>query len=709
MTGLMGDPNTARGNIARDNAHVDFQIGAVHGDLHVYEPRPDAPPKERFQSGLRCLEAQLPSKARELIEDAVALGYETNQVRFYWLLALLSGRTLRQLGEEDLRQLRAICDRTPRLDGQDEWTAGLRAIVSLLGSLGTTETQLLVKQLDQLPERQHDLIVDHLGALLEGSIVDQLWQRSVDRAKAGREADDRRGRLWTFFEPEPAPPRVARVRPAAIFLGDWLRLTLGTAAFLLGAGNLAHLVGQRGVFAPWIGLLLSSLGLLAFAVAGADWRFRTERRRAKDARFVLSLNRRPPPAGGFASGVDRLFDRYFARYVPADTDRAVWLAETAGIRQHLRDELVRIYREQRVHADEIAWLVRHLVGRVRREWENGSLTAYVDELRTPWSTKLMCGGGLLTAIAGGLWTASAAVSASPLRGLAWTALVALGALHGVWAWVYITTERRREKADTLERAQELATREESFRRWLQKLESRPSDPLVAYWLECDRRVILDEVMRSYGLRPSQVIAHACLAAPAQSYKRARIREGPWRYSRYELLLFLLTDDGVRQVDVDLDFVNGTHRVLRRHNYRFDVVAAVRVDGLASPRQAFELTLVDGNPIQVTVTDVALGDTQLLDNTLADDDLRLLDERYLDGEVGLDGEALSDAMLSDGDGRDGEILGVPSKVALDASGLTNTLAILEGIAAEGKEWVKRQRQRTEERLEEVASTVRQLMD
>lgn len=703
MTGFTGDTDFFTRNVAQDNAYVAIQTQAVHGNVNVYQPPPDASPEERFHYGVACLEARLPSKARELIDDAVARGYETNQVRFYRVLALLSGRTLRQLGEEDLRQLWSICHRIPRLNDQDEWTAGLRVMLGLLGSTAATDPDVLVKQLDQLPSDQRDLILDHLGELLEGSVVDQMWQRSVERAKAGREAWNRRERLWKFFHPQPAGARAAPVDPAAISKGDWLRLALGAAVFVLAVGKLAHLlVGQRGALGSWFGLVVLCLGLVAFVVAGADWRFRTERRRAKDARFIPSPRRRSAPAGGFASGVDRLFNRYFAWYVPAGTDREVWLAGTAGIRERLRDELVEIYREQRVQADEIAWLVRHLVGKVRRQWENGSLTAYVHELRTPWWIKLICGSGLLTAIVGGIWAAGFAVSASPLPGLVWTALAAMGAVNGAWAWLYITTERRRERADTLERAHELAGRQLRFLLWRRKLADRPSDAEMAFWFDCDRRVILDEVMRSCGLRPSQVIAHGCLAAPGVSSMRARVAGAPWRYSRYRLLLFLLTDDGVRQVDVDLDVVKGTYQVVRRLNYRFDAVAAVRVDGLASARQTFVLTLVDGNPIRVTATEVVLDEP--FDDTQLDEDARLLSERPLDGDVELDNE-----MYPEGGRQLGEVLGYPSEAALDVSGLANTLATLEGIAAEGKEWVKRQRQRTEERLEELASTVRQLTD
>jgi hypothetical protein len=43
---------------------------------------------------------------------------------------------------------------------------------------------------------------------------------------------------------------------------------------------------------------------------------------------------------------------------------------------------------------------------------------------------------------------------------------------------------------------------------------------------------------------------------------------------------------------------------------------------------------------------------------------------------------------------GENPGVVSEVTLDAAGLHHTLHVLEGIAAEGKEWIKHERRRTE---------------
>ena len=83
--------------------------------------------------------------------------------------------------------------------------------------------------------------------------------------------------------------------------------------------------------------------------------------------------------------------------------RGYWLDQTAGVRRQLRDELVEIYREQRVPgADRVAWLVRHLVGDVRTRWERDTLTAHRQELRLPARTRTLHFGGLVLLTGGGI-------------------------------------------------------------------------------------------------------------------------------------------------------------------------------------------------------------------------------------------------------------------------------------------------------------------
>lgn len=654
-------------NIAQDDAQVGVQAQTIHGDVN-YHVSPDDTPEERFRIGVRYLEARMPAEARRLIEEAVARGYDSDEVQFHRLLALLSGRTLRQLGSEDFDHLSSICERIPHLEGDGEWTAGLRVILRLLDSLGSNAPDAITTEIDRLGARQRDKILSHLEVLLEGPAADLVWRRSVERAKAEQLAGDRANRLWMFFHPRPAPPRVRPVAAASTSVADWLRASIGATAFLLAVGLIGWPLLQRGELLPIVAHLAAVVGVVAFVVEGADWYFRHERIRAKDAELLPPPTRRQAPAGGFARKLDRLFHSYFARYVPEHTDRAYWLAQTAGIRRRLRDELVEIYREQRVEADQVAWLVRFLVAEVKQRWRSNTLTAYRAALRPSLTTRALCAAGLALAVVGGGWAGFAAVRTAPWQGVTGLLLAVAGASIGTRAWFTIAAERWRVAADRMERTAQWAARCEAFRRWQAKLSGKPSDAEIATWLECDRKLLVDDAVRHYRLRPSQVIAHAFIEAPAGPYKRARVRRGPWRYSRYRLLLFLLTEDGVRQVHVELDFENATSRCTQRLNYRFDAVAAVRIDGVETQQQTLELSLVNGEPIRVRVTEAST-------------------EQIQPGE---DPWALS-------------------RIAVDASGLVHTLNILEGIAAEGKEWIRHQRQRADERLAELTTTIRKLID
>jgi hypothetical protein len=655
-------------NVAHDDAHVGIQVQTIHGDLYYLLP-PNASPSDKFRSGVKYLDARMPNEAKALIEEAVAHGYRSNEVHFHRLLALLSGKSLRQLASEDFDRLSAICSDISEVTGRDEWTLGLRAVLRLLGSLHSVDAERTMKELEELPPRQRKKIIDHLGVLLDGPMLDQLWRRSVEQARAGQLSRHRAERIWKFFHPAPALPRVGPVRPATVAVGDWLRAGFGAALFVLAAGNVFALLLRNGDPPSIVGYVACVAGLAAFATGGADRHFRRERLRAKDAELRTPLQvRAEAPDGGFARKVDRLFTTYFGRYVPRGTERSHWLAETAGIRRHLRDELAEIYRDQRIGAERIAWLVRYLVGDVRKRWENDSLTAYRYQLSTPRTTIVLILTGLTGLVAGGFWSVPATVLAAPLAGTAWILVAVTSTAFGMRSWFRILAERRRVIADQAERAEKWAARRDAFDRWQRKLADKPSDPEMAAWLECDRKLLVEQAMRQCRLRASQVIAHAFIEAPATTYKRARYPKGPWRYSRYRLLLFLLTEDGVRQVNIDLDFQAATSHATQRLNYRFDAVAAVRIDGIQAQRQTFELTLFNGDPISVHVT-----------------------------------ESNSEGIRPDED---------PSTLAqltLDASGLVQTLHILEGVAAEGKEWVRHRRQRADERLATLSGTLRDLVD
>jgi hypothetical protein len=219
-------------------------------------------------------------------------------------------------------------------------------------------------------------------------------------------------------------------------------------------------------------------------------------------------------------------------------------------------------------------------------------------------------------------------------------------------WLRIVLEDRRHAADTAEAAQRKAEIEAEFARWADRLKDRPSDAEMEAWLDRDRTVLLARAMDHYKLARRQVITYAFLEEPGSRAKHARLRNGPMRYSRYKLIVFVLTSDGVRQMSADLGFVAVTLRLGNRISYRYDAVTSAHVSltrsGPPKPRiqQKFTLTLVNGDPISVIITDLDPEDIQ----------------------QGEDEYSLSEATL-------------------DAASVANTLHVLEGIAAEGKGWFR----------------------
>lgn len=187
-------------------------------------------------------------------------------------------------------------------------------------------------------------------------------------------------------------------------------------------------------------------------------------------------------------------------------------------------------------------------------------------------------------------------------------------------------------------------------------------------------------MHRSGLTNRDIIAHVVLTEGAPKAMRARVFHGPVRYSAYHLLLFLLTENGVREVEVDLDFLTGTVHNERRTSFRYESlvsarVAEVNVQFAGNRRQvmlmhnnltrgqslvfskAFWLSLVNGQEITVLVENL----DGLTDKTENKDDL--------------------------------------IRLAFDTSGVTTALQILETVAAEGREWIQRERERRERNLQD----------
>ena len=470
---------------------------------------------------------------------------------------------------------------------------------------------LAIRELDALEAIQRDKIVWHLEMFLKGPIEDHIWIRALQQAEAKRMANGRKDRVWMFFQANPAEPRVKIPEPVRTTLTDRFWVAVATTLFAAAAGYVGWLLlGSGDWLAPVLYLAGIAGGSIGFA-KGLQWRHRVELLRAKEEEHQPPRPRlKLAPSGGFADRVDRLFSRYFDKYMPTDTNWKEWQTGTSGIRRCLRDEIVDIYRETGVRSEQIAWLIRYRIKDVAQRWADGTLWDYRDELRTPAATKLAFAVSLALGMLLGGWAIADAILAKPLAAVTAAVILVGGGCLSVLGWTRILLERRRFKAEQAESRQRLADGRAALDQWQRRLEPRPSDFQMATWLDCDRKLLMHQTLEHYKLKPSQVIAQAFIEAPA-SNRRARVIEGPWRYSRYQLLAFLLTTDGVRQLIAELDFGKGSFHNRQRINYRFDAVAAVQVAESDDHQRTFELTLINGAPIKVTVTKASTEHTELL--------------------------------------------------------------------------------------------------
>lgn len=111
-------------------------------------------------------------------------------------------------------------------------------------------------------------------------------------------------------------------------------------------------------------------------------------------------------------------------------------------------------------------------------------------------------------------------------------------------WLKVHSERRRFVEETRERKDTFEARETEYERWKTKLETlKPSETEMEEWLDADKTLILDAAWEKYRLYWHEVVAHAFLPAPKGSCKSAHRHLGPWRYSRYEIKVFLVTNEG----------------------------------------------------------------------------------------------------------------------------------------------------------------------
>lgn len=663
-------------NIATDSSQVGVQAHNAYfdtvtlpGDVQLTIGQ-DATPVTKYRVGVENLKSGNPRMARELIWEAMMSGHRNNEILFHWLVAMLSGRTVRHFSAAEIDQLKQSRSRYAE-DGGDAWADGVRLIYRLLDSVlpsfadkpkaAKPDMSLLLEQFGNLGEEQRDMVRPHLELFLTGPRQDEMWQHGLELARSRQLAGDRRGRAWMFFQPIPAEVLLPPPQPERIGTAHRLALCASACVFAAAAGYLGWELLWHHAFLGLLGYVAALAGGVVSAAADLEWRFLTGRRRLKDEQFRMP-NRPAPRSSGdeLTDQVDRLFNRYITRYVDR-AEREHWKAATAGHRKLYTDEIIGICRARGIPANEVTWLIRYQVRQLKQRLEDGSLDDYRQRLLPLPGTVAARRTGLIVLVLGGFW-AIFALRAHPLADM----VALLSGLCAWWCWLRENLERRRYAADKEEHDQRQAQIDKEFKRWSERLEPRPKDADMVTWLGRDRTVLLGMALDHFHLPRSGLKAHAFLEEPGVGVRRARVEDHPWRYAGYRILMFLLAEDGVRQVRASLDFATGTLTIRERTSYRYDAIVSVCVVREARRGQTFQLRLAAGDPIIVRVRDVDPAET---------------------GQDPDDGPAEEDQ----------EAVEVEEATALDVTSVAALMHTLERVAGEGQS-----RPRERERAEGAAA-------
>ncbi|QSB04673.1 hypothetical protein [Natronoglycomyces albus] len=636
-------------NSAGPNATIGIQAEEVH-NATVYQMSPQPSPQEKFATGLRYLNDGIPSQAIKLISNAIASGLDNAEVRFYWALAMLSKRTYRDLSRDERNHLDEFAISGRRYPPSEYQTA-LEAIRQVLCHINGTGSDLETAEKEILALESHlrVKIERHLSLVLSGATRDKLWGETKKHAAADRFGSNRTKRVWAYFHPDPIKPRVRKVERPNVTTSDQATASAAIGIVMLATIYLGWTALTNVLLVP---LLAFPVVLIAGYVGVRDvleWRYRLDRIRFKDSQYCSTYTTETRGDSGFANQVSRSFTRYFARYRPHGVDPDMWLVLTSGIRGHLRNEIAHLYREQRIPIGRVNWLIGHIAQQVRRQLLDGTFYDYRTRYRLDQETALRCVLSLTVASVCALAIIVGTIQTAPLSVSVTVLAMVIGSAYGLSRQYRIFSERRRYLDDEEEAEAEQKERMEAYFRWKQKLYStRPKEFEMERWLDCDRAVLIDEALRHYRLSWRDVISWAMFQAPARNRKRHRDQGGPWRFSRYELRLFLMTEDGVREVKSELDFEHSIFEGQERNNFRFDALSSVHVAERAGRGGiTLKLTLTNGPTREIRVTEM---DTSTSNPIVEDLDF--------------------------------------VRINLDAAGFTHALGLLEGIAAEGKGWIER---------------------
>lgn len=696
------DPDEANHpvNLAAGGAQVGMQVGSIDsyfgqaGVVHIhhagYRAGEGDSPKHRFAVAKRLLAIGARTEAEKLTRGLVAADEGSAEVAYYWALAVVDGRPFEHLVAEDFRSLDHAWTVADKDEHGAEWRDALAVVRRLLDHLavqsehGARPDRAQVDDwfaaLGTLPPERRGEIRHHLREVLDNADRDRADAERTERIRAHRMDDGRRRRVPKFFEPDPVEARRIWAEPPHPNHVAWFAFVGGSVVFGVGVVLAVTLLVGASLAATVLVVLLGGCGAVAVARYGPEYRYLAGRRADREQEIAgpragSSSGQPAPPA--FTAEITRLVELRFAE-APVDPAHAVqFAAEVAGVRAGLRDDLVDLYGHD-IPAARVAgldWLVRWHAEQTALAWRSRALYDFRGRLRPAGRSVLLLCAGMVALTLGALLALVVLAGTSVTGALGGVVLLGFGGRLLVAGRMIIYTEDHRNRDDDAEYSRRFQQECAAYQRWWDYLRDQPTDAEMARWLDYDKDHLIDAAMGTYGLTSRQVLAQFVLAEPAPGCRRARVPSGPWRCSAYLAQVFLLTDGGVRQVVLHLNFVNGALNGERRTTFRYDAIASVRVeessvrphgrrqvatvegggpdDGKPRPilRHRLRLTLVNGRPIDIA--------------------------------------ANYDDLLPEEGREDADML---RQLAQDTSGVVTALRFLESVAAEGRAWASRRRPR-----------------
>lgn len=689
---------------AAENTAAGAQVGFVHANVTDYLPASKSP-AEKYRLAVRFLKAGIGRRAAELFAEAVTAGFSgdqgtsANEVAYNWALAILSGRTYQQLMPADLADLQSA-ERLTNRTRPDAWLSAhdiIRDLVDAQRQLdeGTNPdlTQLRVDYANLSPLFQ-DGFQRHLEVMLVAGIEELAEAQVAGRAREQRMSDNRKGRAWKYFEQEPEPPLQRRVLPPVLPFGNRLAVAVGAVLALAGMVLEIWLLERTSAVRAVVVAGVAVLGGIMAARCRISYVAAAERLADREREFGhhhASRYSSPlpvAPSAGLPDDIEdddaaenarlarnrrRRFERiatshldgqFSARGPRAPAARNRWSHDTAALRRSLLNEILRDYSAPNLAPASVNWLISWRVKQIREMWQAGALHDFrvtMAPRQRDWA------GTVVGVLAVGAALAYGVIRTGPARPAAAVVVVLSLAAGGIvlalsQVDVYLV-HRTRLTADRQEAADRYAAERAEYERWRAELADMPRDDEIARWLDFDKIFVRNLMMHQLGLTSQDILAHATLTEPAAGCLLVRAPNGPPRYTAYSVTVFLLTHAGVRQIVTGLDFRTGQIHGQSRRSFRYEVIttAAVNETGVRYDTGTREAAQRRAGILRQDVV-LSLGDR---------DHIRFRAENL--------GEFAGDVAGEDPIGL--------LDVALEASGITAAVDLLEDISGNGAQWVE----------------------